>query len=129
MKLRYVLLTAAYCAGIFWLSSRPIDIRPEWTFPGQDKLAHIFLYGGLAAVISVGLRRARRPAAPIVQFYFPIVFAVLYGISDEIHQLFVPSRSCDMMDALADLMGAAMTQWLLCFRYWRIPVRTVFPGR
>ena len=37
---------------------------------------------------------------------YAFLFTVLYGISDEIHQSFVPFRSADFFDALADLLGA-----------------------
>ena len=37
------------------------------------------------------------------------VLAVLaYGVSDELHQAFVPRRSPDVMDVLADLAGGAL---------------------
>ncbi len=36
-----------------------------------------------------------------------------YGISDEIHQYFVPCRSADVMDALADMVGSGMG--VLCY--------------
>jgi VanZ family protein len=36
-----------------------------------------------------------------------IILSSLYGISDEIHQSFVPYRTADIMDALADIIGSA----------------------
>ena len=36
-----------------------------------------------------------------------ILLSSLYGISDEIHQSFVPYRTADVMDALADIIGSA----------------------
>jgi VanZ family protein len=35
-------------------------------------------------------------------------FTVLYGVTDEIHQLWVPGRSSDLLDALADATGALL---------------------
>ncbi len=37
-----------------------------------------------------------------------IVFASLYGVTDEFHQLFVEDRECDPMDWLVDTIGAAV---------------------
>jgi VanZ family protein len=38
--------------------------------------------------------------------------STLYGVSDELHQLFVPGRNCDWHDVVADaagsLLGAAL---------------------
>ncbi|HSH41142.1 MAG TPA: VanZ family protein, partial [Arenicellales bacterium] len=39
--------------------------------------------------------------------------AVLYGISDEWHQSFVPGREPDVLDVLADGVGAAVGILLL----------------
>ena len=35
-----------------------------------------------------------------------ILCSSLYGISDELHQHFVPFRNADLMDALADIIGS-----------------------
>jgi len=40
-------------------------------------------------------------------FMLSILFSSLYGISDEIHQSFVPYRTADVMDVLADILGSA----------------------
>ena len=37
-----------------------------------------------------------------------IVASTAYGISDEIHQYFVPCRTADVMDALADMVGSSV---------------------
>ncbi len=34
------------------------------------------------------------------------VFSLLYAVSDEIHQYFVPDRVCDIMDVAVDSLGA-----------------------
>jgi len=36
-----------------------------------------------------------------------VVSASLYGISDEIHQSFVPFREAEVADVIADMLGAA----------------------
>ncbi|MCX5757572.1 MAG: VanZ family protein [Candidatus Hydrogenedentes bacterium] len=120
MKPHFVMLTIAYCAGIFWLSSSvsPVNATPQ--FPQEDKLAHIVLYGGLAAVVSVGIRRSDKPASFRKQFWAPVVFASLYGMSDEFHQLFGPGRYCELGDMLADATGALLAQLVLCYAIWRL---------
>lgn len=37
-----------------------------------------------------------------------IIFAIIYAISDEIHQLFIGGRSAKIMDVLIDSVGAIM---------------------
>ena len=37
-----------------------------------------------------------------------VVLSSLYGVSDEIHQYFVPFREADLLDVLADTLGSIM---------------------
>ncbi|HEX72879.1 MAG TPA: VanZ family protein [Candidatus Hydrogenedentes bacterium] len=125
MSPRYWLLTLAYCAVIFWMSSRPLEDFPEVETPGADKAVHMALYGGLTVIVSLGLRRSGRPVRPAVQFFAPIVFAAIYGVSDELHQILVPTRSFDLWDVVANTAGAVLAQCILCFGMWRMPLRIV----
>lgn len=120
---RYVLLTVLYCAGIFGLSSSSNPIHVESQFPGQDKVAHAVLYGGLATVVSLGIRRLGRSVRPWTQFIAPLLFASMYGITDEIHQMYVPGRTPDTCDVLADVLGACIAQIILCRYVWRLSMR------
>ena len=38
--------------------------------------------------------------------FLSVISASLYGISDEIHQSFVPFREAEVADAIADMIGA-----------------------
>ena len=49
------------------------------------------------------------------KIYIGIIICVLYTISDEIHQLFVPGRSCQLLDILIDSIGSIAGTYLLCF--------------
>jgi len=40
--------------------------------------------------------------------FWPILTGGIYAASDEIHQYFVPGRSCDFLDWLADILGLAL---------------------
>ena len=128
MKFRYLCLTAPFCGMIFWLSSQSSPPAPSsWllAIPGMDKVGHAFQNGALTATVSVGMSRsnAGRPAAG--QFWVPIAFAVLYGITDEIHQRYVPARAFEALDLLADTAGAIVIQVVLYgyLRRRRIRVR------
>ena len=120
LKLPYFILTGLYCGFIFYLSSLSKPLPAPVFFPGVDKVAHGLLYAGLAATLSVGIRRSNNPARPSVQFWVPLLFASLYGVSDEVHQLFVPSRTFDVWDLAADSAGAASAQLLLCLVLWKV---------
>jgi len=121
VRKRYIVATGFYCAAIWYLSSQPGPgtLELPFVFQGMDKIAHMILYGGLAALVSVGIRRSDRPAKPWVQNFVPILFASLYGVTDEIHQYFVPTREADVADIVANLAGAAIIQGILCYFWWK----------
>ena len=113
LKLPYLTATGLYCAAIFWVSHQselPVPQNAAFMFPGVDKVAHCLVYGGLAAVLSIGIRRSNDPAQPRVQWYVPVGFAILYGLSDEVHQLYVPQREFEWLDLAADGAGATLAQ-------------------
>jgi VanZ family protein len=45
--------------------------------------------------------------------FLAILIAALYASSDEIHQIFVPSRGASVWDALLDTVGASAAQFAL----------------
>ena len=92
-------------AFIFVLSSQPSLPSPDQV---TDKQAHAFAYGVLAVLCLMGLTgwRWRRVAGASLLGAF--VIAVAYGVSDEFHQSFVPGRSPDVADVVADAAGAAL---------------------
>ena len=91
---------------IFYLSSHPSPIKVE-LFPYLDKLVHIVEYGVLASLVYRALRDT--VVAPHHLFGLAFMIAFLYGVSDEIHQYFVPGREAELFDIVADGIGA------LCF--------------
>lgn len=102
---------------IFYLSSIPGRelVAP---FPYFDKCVHAFVYSVLAffTVRALACRIGRVNRTVMLMAIF---IAGLYGASDEFHQLFVPGRSPDAMDVLADLCGAALGVWAyLRFNRW-----------
>jgi VanZ family protein len=38
---------------------------------------------------------------------------MLYGVSDEFHQYFVPGRSVEALDVLADALGGLLGAWMM----------------
>lgn len=48
---------------------------------------------------------------------YPIIFTIiitsLYGVSDEVHQYFVPNRECEVLDWAADFIGIVITSVII----------------
>lgn len=81
-------------------------------------LAHVFVFGIL---FLLGERAFFHQAwSSYLQrnsFLGAFVLTCAYGILDEIHQSFVPGRSPDAMDVLADAAGAILMMLLLRTRF------------
>lgn len=79
--------------------------RPRLASPGGiphlDKIVHFHVYG-LLATLTCRLGAGWRAAG------WALLAASLFGVSDEWHQSFVPGRSVEFEDWLADTLGAAL---------------------
>lgn len=93
-------------ALIFLLSSRSSFPQPPLAFVGDDKIAHILLFGALGTFVA----KARLPfeAASWRRFWLVTLLVAAYGVSDELHQLTVPGREFSCGDIAADAAGGAL---------------------
>ena len=89
---------------IFFFSSLPDPGGP----PGgiSDKTAHVLIYAALGASLVRALAGGRITAMTVTRILLAAALGTLYGISDEIHQHFVPPRTPDILDVVADSVGA-----------------------
>lgn len=95
----------AYMALIFGLSAMSAPPAPPQV---NDKLEHFFAYGGLALLALRATTRARWASLSWTTAGVAWAIAAAYGVSDEVHQAFVPGRTPDAADVLADALGAAV---------------------
>ena len=115
---------------IFFFSAQPGEASDETSVGliallfGQDwdvallwnalarKAAHMLEFGALAVPVwcFFGTFRLSRRA----QFWISTGFCALYAVSDEVHQLFVEARSCEIGDVLVDSLGALAAVVALC---------------
>jgi VanZ family protein len=90
-------------AMLFGLSSLSTLPSPPEGFSFYD--VHIAAYAGLAAVTARATGKGLR-AVSWRAVLGAILISSLYGVSDEYHQLFVPGRSFDVLDMVADAIGS-----------------------
>ena len=91
-------------AFIFVASSVPGSQLPAGMW---DKLAHLLVYAALGAFFMIPLSGGRVSRVTMTTAGASIVLSFLYGLSDEVHQMFTPGRSPDILDVVADTIGAA----------------------
>jgi len=100
--------------GIFFLSHQSGDSLHLPSIPGIDKIGHMAIYGLLAVAVLWFLESADKPVAPASAALTAVLFCVIYGLSDEWHQTFIPGRMVSYHDLLADLAGPVLVTaiWL-----------------
>ncbi len=92
---------------IFWQSHYPAPkTLPDFRL--KDKLLHITAYALLGVLFCRALIADRGVKSRSIAIWGAVLFTTLYGISDELHQFFIPSRTADVMDVLADGVGAVL---------------------
>ena len=109
MRKRWLwLLPLAVAGTIVWLSAQshyPMGIQLP---PPLDKLAHASVFGCLALVLDMALRHNRRGLPMYRRNLLVFVAVSLFGATDEWHQFFVPGRSCEFGDWVADSVGGGL---------------------
>lgn len=123
------LLVILWAAGIFLLSSSPdpYSLLPEkiyqWVYKTHitgirltkilGLLGHMVQFGILAVLL------VRALAWPLLispkRVWQSILISALYGLTDEVHQLFVPGRAFQWLDLVMDCLGILLGLSLYVF--------------
>jgi len=101
------ILVGSYLALIFFLSSRSTLPLPKEVIQ-HDKIMHLLMYLGLGFLVTRALKDSF-PSLPFLRlFWLAVLFCTLYGMSDELHQSFIPGRDASGYDVLADGVGGCV---------------------
>ena len=69
------------------------------------KAAHLLMYTFLGFFAANSFKYISRGKKAYIA---PLCFASFYAVTDELHQLFVPGRSCELRDWAIDTLGALL---------------------
>jgi VanZ family protein len=100
---KYFIPALLWAVVMLIVSSIPYLVSPPFEFAMIDKVEHFSEYFILAFWASFGYARSGRSTT----FLTTLTICSVFGILDELHQLFIPGRSCDVFDMLADILGSA----------------------
>ena len=81
------------------------------------KSAHFILYFILGLLVISFLKEFGLSRKSII---ISIIVVLLYAVSDEIHQTFIPGRSGEVLDVLIDTIGGSLSTLLYYLIYRRI---------
>lgn len=81
------------------------EIKEEYTHITR-KTAHFTIYTILGLLVGLLLKEYNIETKKVI--IYGILICMCYAISDEIHQTFVPGRSCEIKDVLIDTCGSTI---------------------
>lgn len=91
--------------------SMAIDMLSSWASAlfGQHVDVSPVGHFGEYFLLGIALTNALRLSMPLPRAgAYAVIFASLYGVTDELHQILVPGRSCDPFDWLVDTIAASL---------------------
>ncbi|HXM80136.1 MAG TPA: VanZ family protein [Thermoanaerobaculia bacterium] len=74
--------------------------------PNFDKLVHGGLYAVETFLLYLSVRWPGRPRFSLARVFALVGVMAVWGVVDEVHQTWIPGRSCEAGDVAADVAGA-----------------------
>jgi VanZ family protein len=101
-------------------------IFPNASFDFQETIHHFFRKFGhwseyfiLSLLIMRAFRGATRKEWQKSWAWWTLALVLAYALSDELHQLFVPSRTASLVDSMIDFLGGICAVFWIFFRHAR----------
>ena len=85
----------------------------EISIPFSDKIAHFAVYGVMGFLCAMWRRECNIP--PLGAVLAAAAFVAVTGGLDEIHQYWIPGRSMDLFDWIADSVGGGFGAMISAF--------------
>jgi VanZ family protein len=102
---------------IFLFSAASQPHTPDLGFDMQDKLKHFMAYTFYGFLLGRAFfMQERFPGIRQHYFILAAIFGILYALSDECHQYFVPGRDMSFWDFTADTVGILLGTLLFYIR-------------
>ena len=93
----------------YWILLFTLTSLPSQSVPAvgvNDKVEHMLAYFGLSFLMYLALLFQKKSSLlKNNALIFTLLFVLAYGILDEVHQLLIPGRSCELFDFMADMLG------------------------
>lgn len=104
---------------LYWILLFTATSLPSANLPSvaiSDKIKHFSAFFGLSVLLSLTLLYQNK--VKILKKHFlsaALIIISFYGLLDEIHQSFIPSRNSEFLDWVADSLGAIAGVLLIYF--------------
>jgi VanZ family protein len=116
--MQFQLPLIAWCVFVYTASSIPSPNIPALgTY--SDKFIHFGVFGTLCWLAHVAFHHQPSNSLKKYSLLGAFFFTVVFGFSDEFHQMFTPGRTADIFDILADTVGGIVYSMIyLRFRFY-----------
>ena len=116
---KYKIQLVFFPLGIYWLLLLFLTSLPGKDLPDvniSDKIEHLLAFWVLAILLKLTLvLQDKYKKLKEHSSIFTLVIIGIYAALDELHQLFIPGRSCDILDWLSDVSGALIAVLVISF--------------
>ncbi len=117
-----------YSVALFYLSSAPVPDEVNPGIQGLDKVVHAAMYGILTAIISIGMYRGGYYKVRWQWWLLPPALASLCGAMLELYQAWLPHRSYDPWDMVANTTGSMFMQLCIWLFVSLLPLSRLAPS-
>jgi len=114
--MKYWLPVLACMGVIFYASSLPGSKIPSLFF-FQDIAFHFCIYLALAYFFARAIENTYPNIVLGKVLFFSVVFGIIYGLLDELHQAFVPLRTVSGLDLSIDAIGSFFGSLIQAFLF------------
>ncbi|WP_409303177.1 VanZ family protein [Peribacillus sp. SCS-155] len=121
LKASLTMLPILYMILIWTLSSHPDSAVVELKDDKVDNILKESLHLIEFAILYMLFAAALAAHGKLTRSFslYAALAACLYGITDEIHQSFVPSRSSSLIDVLKDIIGVTAAYFHVRYHYFK----------
>ena len=104
-----------FAVVIFIVSNGPMPDLPKLGIQWEDKILHFIAYAflGFSTILFIKANFQKLNKKQII--IWSIIITSIYGLSDEIHQYYVPGRYSEFLDWFADFLGACFSAGIFMF--------------
>lgn len=123
--IQFQLPALAWCIFIFAVSSIPSDRIPALV-DYTDKILHAGVFAVLCWLLHIAFFFQPNTWIKKRSLYIALLVTMVYGASDEYHQMFTPGRTTEFWDFLADSTGGSL--YVLVSSYFKFYIMKEDPG-
>lgn len=123
-KILSVIILVSYMILIFYVSSlHGVETTPEtrWNIRISQDIKH-FAEFTVLGILMINFFIQDIPQPKILAITFATYFSIFYGVFDEVHQHFVPTRYCTIHDMTINMLGSIsgislymIITWVICY--------------